>query len=101
MPWPKQKDLKQAGALCTIQTETAYHAYLMSLLTRVLGWTAEDADAICKAAHAAHLEKKTGVHAYNKLLVKPGRTGGRGRFFVFRVLIIRCSYIGYGRKPLA
>lgn len=70
--WPKQKDLKQAGTLCMIQSETAYHAYLMSLLTRVLGWSAEDADALCTAAGAAH-QKKLGVHAYNKLLVKPVR----------------------------
>ena len=66
-PWPKDKALKQAGALCTLQSDTVYHAYMMSLLTRVLGWTQEDADALCKAAHAAHYEKRSKIHGYNKL----------------------------------
>lgn len=67
-PWPKNKNLKQAGALVTLQTEHGYHAYLMALLTRGLGWTSEDVDALCKEAHAAHYEKKSrGVHAYSKL----------------------------------
>lgn len=50
-----------------LQAEHGYHAYMMSLLTRILGWTSEDADALCKAAHAAHYVKKTGIHAYNTL----------------------------------
>lgn len=66
MPWPKDKDLKQAGALMTLSSDNAYHAYTMSLLTRVHGWTTEDADVLCKAAHAAHYEKKSKVHAYTK-----------------------------------
>lgn len=67
MAWPKQKDLKQAGSLYTLSAETVYHAYAMSLLTRVLGWSSEDADALCKSAYAAHLDKKSRVHAYTKL----------------------------------
>ena len=65
--WPKQKDLKQAGALCALQADTAYHAYLMSLLTRVLGWTSEDADALCNKAVLEHRDRKSGIHSYNRL----------------------------------
>ena len=67
MPWPKNKDLKQAGALMTLMSETGYHAYMMSLLTRVLDWSSEDADAFCKRAYAAHCEPRSRVHAYTKL----------------------------------
>ena len=63
-PWPKNKQLKQAGRLFTLQAETVYHAYIMGLLTRVLGWSAEKADALCKAAHVATTPKRTGIHAY-------------------------------------
>lgn len=63
--WPKNKDLKQAGKLFVVSTETGYHAYHMTLLTRVHGWSSEDADALCKAAHAAHCDTKSGVHAYS------------------------------------
>lgn len=66
-PWPKQKDLKQAGALVLLTSETGYHAYLMSLLTRVLNWTSDDADAFCKEADATHRERRSRVHAYTPL----------------------------------
>lgn len=65
--WPKNPDLKQAGALFTMASETTYHAYNMSLFTRVLGWDTEKADALCTASHKAHLERKSGVHAYTLL----------------------------------
>ena len=66
-PWPKQKDLKQAGGLFAMSSENSYHAYCMSLFTRVLGWTSEDTDALCKAAHAAHVDRKSRVNAYSLL----------------------------------
>ena len=50
-----------------LQAEHGYHAYLMSLLTRVLGWSSEDADAFCKAANNAHCDKEVKVHAYTQL----------------------------------
>ena len=65
--WPKNKDLKQAGKLFVVSTETGYHAYHMTLLTRVHGWTSEKADELCKQAHAAHCDTKSGVHAYSLL----------------------------------
>lgn len=66
-PWPKRKDLKQAGALYAMSAGAMYQSYMMSLLTRVMDWTSEDADALLKGATAAHHERKSGVHAYNKL----------------------------------
>lgn len=67
--WPKEKALKQAGTLYTLQSGTVrvYHAYMMSLLPRVLGWTSEDAYSLCKAAHAPHYKKRSRIHGYNKL----------------------------------
>lgn len=69
MPWPKQKDLKQAGALLSMAAIDTYEAYNMSLLTRVLGWNNDDARALCESAADAHLERKSKVHAYSKLYV--------------------------------
>lgn len=66
-PWAKQKDLKQAGGLFSLSAESVYHAYGMSLLTRVLGWTPEDAQKVCDEAQAAHYVKKSNVHAYSFL----------------------------------
>lgn len=63
-PWPRNKALKQAGALHAIGTETSYHAYGLALFTRVLGFSPEKAQKLCDDASAAHLEKKSGVHAY-------------------------------------
>lgn len=72
-PWPKIKELKQAGELVALQASNGYQAYNsahnMEVLTRILGWSGEDADALCRAAHQAHYEKKPGVHAYLKLWV--------------------------------
>lgn len=65
--WPKQQDLKRAGALFDLQADTVYNAYLMSPLTRVLGWTSEDADDFCQKAVMEHLDRKSGVHAYNRM----------------------------------
>ena len=92
-PWPKQKDLKQAGALISLMSETAYHAYLMSLLTRALGWTSEDADAFCKEAHATHQNRKSRVHAYNPLYVHSGDR------VAHLPADLTPSNIVYGRKP--
>lgn len=68
-PWAKQKDLKQAGGLFSLTADSAYHAYGMSLLTRVLGWSSEDAQKECDAARDAHYVKKSGIHAYSYLWV--------------------------------
>lgn len=67
MPWPKAKHLKQAGALMSLQSDSMYHAYCMSILTRIHGWSSEDADAFCKKAEAVHHVKNPGVHAYTHL----------------------------------
>lgn len=66
MPWPKQKDLKQAGALFAMSVEESYKAYGMGTITRILGWSTEDATELFKAATAAHFDRKSGVHAYSK-----------------------------------
>src|SRR5690554_6268484 len=74
-PWPKSKKLQQAAELIALQTSptTGYQSYdsahNMEVLTRILGWTGKDADALCRAAHQAHYEHKSGVHAYLKLCV--------------------------------
>lgn len=44
--WPKNKQLKHAGALFLLGAETAYHSYGMALLTRVLGMSLEEAKAV-------------------------------------------------------
>ena len=67
MAWPKQKHLKQAGALITMAAVDTYEAYNLSLLTRALRWTTADAKALCQAAAAAHHERRSKVHAYSKL----------------------------------
>lgn len=67
MAWPKQKDLKQAGALLSLAAIDTYEAYNMSLLTRALGWSTKDAKALCDTAANTHLERKSKVHAYSKL----------------------------------
>lgn len=64
-PWPKQQNLKEAGGLFVISTQTGYHAYGMHVLTSVLGWTPEDADKLCKECHQCHLDPEQKVHAYS------------------------------------
>ena len=93
-PWAKDKDLKQAGLLVAIQAETGYHAYLMSLLIRGLGWTSEDADAFCKKAAASHFEKKTGIHGYNILSVIDS-----SEVSSISTDSVCFSWVVYGRKP--
>ena len=44
--WPKNKQLKHAGALFGLGAETAYHSYGLALLTRFLGMTLEEATAV-------------------------------------------------------
>lgn len=65
--WPKQKDLKQAGELWAMSAGEAYSSYALSLLTRAHGWTLGDAEALCAAGSAAHVDRKSKVHAYSKL----------------------------------
>lgn len=72
-PWPKNKALKQAGALHAVGTETSYHAYGLALFTRVLKKSPEEAQRLCDEARAAHLAKRSGVHAYVPYIKAYGR----------------------------
>ena len=65
-PWPKHKDLKQAGMLNLINAESSFHAYSMALHTRVLGMSEQKSRQVCDDARDAILytSRKDKVHQY-------------------------------------
>jgi len=62
-PWAKDKKLKEIGAWMLANTETSLEAYGLAFMTRVLGKTHEEAQAICETAHKELKSKR--VHAHN------------------------------------
>lgn len=61
-PWAKDKDLKRVGAMNLLSSETGYGAYGMSLFTKCLGLSTEEAKAVCdKGLHDA---RTAGAHIY-------------------------------------
>lgn len=61
--WPKNPDLKQAGAFLTVCAEKGgYESYGLALCTRVLGMNEKETVRLCREACVAHHMK--GVHAY-------------------------------------
>jgi hypothetical protein len=64
-PWPKDKRLKQLGAMMMLNCQTAFHAYGLAALTRILGMNVEEADALCRGGIQATRNKNS--HTYLKL----------------------------------
>ncbi|KAF8248365.1 S-adenosyl-L-methionine-dependent methyltransferase [Wilcoxina mikolae CBS 423.85] len=64
-PWPKEKRLKQVGAMAIMSAESGYHSYGMQLFTRILGMDTEEAEKACRDAVAA--TKNKNFHVYNYL----------------------------------
>ncbi|KAF8244075.1 S-adenosyl-L-methionine-dependent methyltransferase [Wilcoxina mikolae CBS 423.85] len=63
-PWPKNLELKRIGAMFTGSLQTSgFHAYGMSVFTRILGIDAEEADKICCGAVQSARNKNN--HTYN------------------------------------
>jgi hypothetical protein len=56
--------MKKIGVLNWAQAETAFHAYGMAPLTRILKMTSEEADKLC--CNAANATKDKNVHLYSK-----------------------------------
>ncbi|KAF8542007.1 S-adenosyl-L-methionine-dependent methyltransferase [Trichophaea hybrida] len=46
-PWPKNKRMKQIGAMAMLMCETGFEAYGMAVMTRILGMKKEDAMKEC------------------------------------------------------
>jgi hypothetical protein len=56
--------MKKIGVLNWAQGETAFHAYGMAPLTRILNMTSEEADKLC--CDAANTTKDKNTHLYTK-----------------------------------
>ncbi|KAI5842829.1 S-adenosyl-L-methionine-dependent methyltransferase [Tricharina praecox] len=70
-PWPKDKRLKQLGAIALLQGETGYRAYGLAAFTRVLEMETAAAEKICDDASAAHHNPR--YHVYNYVYSVYGR----------------------------
>ncbi|KAF8541093.1 TAM domain methyltransferase [Trichophaea hybrida] len=70
-PWPKDPELKKAGAMALLAGETGYHTYGMQLFTRALDMTSEEADKICSGAY--HCVSNKNNHVYCTQLFAYGR----------------------------
>lgn len=64
-PWPKEKRLKQIGAMLLMNARTAFHAYGMAAFTRILEMDPVEAEKLCEAAYTSALNKNN--HVYNEL----------------------------------
>lgn len=57
-PWPKDKRLKQVGAMVSLAAEEGgFESYGMAAFTRVHGMTGEEAKNLCDDAHKQLVEK--------------------------------------------
>ena len=64
-PWPKNKRLKNAGAMALLSNETGIEAYGMAALTRILEMDKEEAAKIVKEGIEAGRNKN--MHMYTHL----------------------------------
>ncbi|KAI5778079.1 S-adenosyl-L-methionine-dependent methyltransferase [Geopyxis carbonaria] len=64
-PWPKDKVLKQAGRYMMVNTESAFVAYGMAVLTRWLGMSEAEVHDLCERARRDSCNPD--IHAYNKI----------------------------------
>ncbi|KAI5843769.1 S-adenosyl-L-methionine-dependent methyltransferase [Tricharina praecox] len=70
-PWPKDARMKKIGIMNWAQSESAFQAYSMAALTRILGMSYEEADRICR--EALDETKNKSKHVYLKHYVAYGR----------------------------
>lgn len=63
-PWPKNKVLKQVGALALLATPEGYHAYGMVAFRKALGMTFEEADRVCNESVKAAYNKNEHIYSY-------------------------------------
>jgi len=61
-PWPKDPELKKAGAMALLAGETGYHTYGMHFFTRVLNMSSEEADEVCRKAYLGACNKNNHVY---------------------------------------
>ncbi|KAF8250346.1 S-adenosyl-L-methionine-dependent methyltransferase [Wilcoxina mikolae CBS 423.85] len=61
-PWPKDPELKKAGAMALLAGETGYHTYGMQVFTRALNMTLEEADQVCRGAYLCVSNKNNHVY---------------------------------------
>ncbi|KAA8907226.1 S-adenosyl-L-methionine-dependent methyltransferase [Sphaerosporella brunnea] len=73
-PWPKDPRMKQVGAMMLLNCATAFEAYGLAAYTRILGYSPEAADKICKDAYAAVRNKN--YHMYNCYAAAMSRMAG-------------------------
>ncbi|KAA8911371.1 S-adenosyl-L-methionine-dependent methyltransferase [Sphaerosporella brunnea] len=70
-PWPKDRKLKNIGAMVLMNCQTGFHAYGLAAFTRILGMTKEEADRICDNAYNAVRNKN--YHCWCPIYVAYGR----------------------------
>lgn len=63
--WPQGKKMHQLGVMGTINCETAFHAYGLSVFTKVLGMEFEAAEKLCTDAY--NVIKDGPYHIYTYL----------------------------------
>ncbi|RPA81044.1 S-adenosyl-L-methionine-dependent methyltransferase [Ascobolus immersus RN42] len=59
--WPKDASLKEAGKIAAVVTHGGVEAYGLALLTRVLGWSTEEAKDYCKKVEEKVMDRR--IHA--------------------------------------
>lgn len=63
-PWAKDKRLKQIGAMCLLNMETAIEAYVMACAIKILGMQPEVATTMCQNALKAVRNKNNHMYSY-------------------------------------
>ncbi|KAF8246547.1 S-adenosyl-L-methionine-dependent methyltransferase [Wilcoxina mikolae CBS 423.85] len=70
-PWPRQKKMKQLGAMVMLNAEAGLEAYGIAVFTRVLGMEVDEAKALCAGAWKDITNKNH--HAYSLFFIAYGR----------------------------
>jgi hypothetical protein len=63
-PWPKDKRLKNIGAMALLNCQTAFTAYGMAAFTRILGMTKGKAERLCEGALEAIRDRKNHIYGF-------------------------------------
>lgn len=72
-PWAEDETLKELGRWARLVLMTGLEAYGMALMTRVGGYTSEQAAAVCDGALSTLSDRS--AHIYNYQLVPPVASG--------------------------
>ena len=62
--WPKDRRLKQAGAMVIGAGETGFHAYGMAVFTRYAGMEEEKANKLCNDTFRSMLDRKKHIYSF-------------------------------------